>query len=112
MRRQRGGGSWIYTSVSPNTMQIRVGGGAYPPPYAVARYAVAYGLWEEHHNWGTHAHPLNTVNMVAQTEGLLCGDIIQRFDTYDHPTGWCNNGTPLCDDNSCSGSGAEAGCWD
>ncbi len=112
MRRQRGGGGWIYTSVSPNSMQIRVGGGAYPPPNALALNSVAYGSWEEHRNWGTSAYPLNTVNMVAQTEGVLCGDIIQRFDTYDYPTGWCNNGTPLCDDNSCSGSGPEAGCWD
>lgn len=112
MRRKRGSGDWIHTTVLPGHMQIRVGGGAAPAAHATARYAVAWGVWEEHRNWGTSSSPFNRVNMVAQTEGFLCGDIIQRFDTYDYPTGWCNGGKSLCDDNSCSGEWTEAGCWD
>lgn len=93
-------------------MQVRVGGEDFPPPYALARNAVAWGVWEEHHDWGTNADPINAVEMTVQTDGLLCGDIIQRFDTEDSTPGWCNGGQGLCDDNSCTGSGSETGCWD
>ncbi len=112
MRRRRGGGEWIYTTIEPNAMQIRTGGGAHPPPYALARDLVAWGIWEEHHNWGTSQDPLNQMEMTAATEGLMCGDIIQRFDTDDFTHISCNGGEALCDDNSCSGDFTETGCWD
>ena len=112
MRRKRGSGDWVYTTIEPNAMQIRVGGDGYPPEYALVRDVVAWGLWEEHWNWGTSSNPLNTMEMTAPTEGLMCGDIIQRFDTYDETHLSCNGGESLCDDNSCSGNLAETGCWD
>jgi hypothetical protein len=108
MARRRGGGAWINTPIGPNQMAVRTGGATYPPEIALARTFVAWGLWEEHHDWGTIADPLNQMDMTVQTDGLMCGDIIQRFDTFDQPTGWCNNGAPLCDDNTCSPDG----CWD
>jgi hypothetical protein len=112
MRRKRGNGDWIYSTIPAGTMTVRVGGGAFPPPHALARYVVKWGLWKEAHNWGTSATPLNRMEMTAQTEGLACGDIIQRFDTFDDTASWCNGGKSLCEPGgSCKGTLHEHGCW-
>jgi hypothetical protein len=111
MRFRRGTGAWQQRTIEPNYMDVRVGGNPYPPPHALARTFVAWGLWRERRNWGTSASPFNRVEMIAQTEGFLCGDIIQRFDTFELYWSGCNGGKTLCDGNNCKGEFLEAGCW-
>jgi hypothetical protein len=108
MRRKRGGGDWIYTDIDPGGMQIRVGGGAYPPDYALAHtFGLGGSVWQEDHDWDhdTAQSPLNSMNIVAPTDGFMCGDIIQRFVTYDASAGSCNGFKRLCDDGTCTGTG-------
>ena len=84
MRRKRGSGDWIYTTSDPHTMQIRVGGGACPPPYALAHtLGLGGSVWKEDHDWGhdTSSSPFNQMEMVAQNGGFMCGDLIQGFET-------------------------------
>ncbi len=108
MRRKRGDGDWIYTDIEPGAMQIRVGGGAIPAPYALAHtFSLGGTAWHEDHDWDhdTAQSPFNVLNMVAQTDGFLCGDLIQRFTTYDASAGSCNGGDRLCEETPCHGDG-------
>jgi hypothetical protein len=108
MRRKRGNDAWIYTDIDPHSMQIRVGGGAIPAPYALAHtFGLGGTAWHEDHDWDhdTSQSPFNSMNMVAQTDGFMCGDIIQRFRTYDASAGSCNGGDRLCTSTPCSGDG-------
>ena len=108
MRRKRGNGSWITTQINPGWMQIRVGGGAFPAPHALAHtFGLGGSVWKEDHLWdhNTASSPFNQMEMLAQNDGFMCGDIIQRFHTVEASSGSCNGGQRLCDDSSCSGPG-------
>lgn len=108
MRRRRNGGAWINTTVHPLWMQIRVGGHGYPPPYALARQFLSFALWKEDHDWSvsTGQSPMTQMNMVTQTHGFLCGDLIQGFRTEELYQASCNGAKALCEDTPCTDS-----CW-
>jgi hypothetical protein len=108
MRRRRNGGAWTNTVVPPLWIQIRVGGHGYPPPFALARELLSFAAWKEAHNWtvATAQSPITQMNMVTQTNGFLCGDLIQRFETEELFQASCNGGKALCEDTPCSDS-----CW-
>jgi hypothetical protein len=108
MRRRRNGGAWINTTVHPLWIQIRVGGHGYPPPFALARELLSFAAWKEDHDWSvaTGQSPMTQMNMVTQTNGFLCGDLIQGFETEELFQASCNGGKALCEDTPCTDS-----CW-
>jgi hypothetical protein len=108
MRRRRNGGAWINTTVLPFWMQIRVGGHGYPPPLALARDFLSFAGWKEDHDWSvsTPSSPMTQLNMVTQTDGFLCGDLIQGFETEEVYSSSCNGAKALCEDTPCTDS-----CW-
>jgi len=108
-RRQRNYGAWAYLNIPPRNFIWQIQGASDPRPIAYPTLGLLGGFWKQEIDSSSTHYLQNRQEIVAPTQGYVCSDVINHFETFDGSPLSCNNGQRLCDDNSCSGWG---NCWD